>query len=120
MPTWIGFAPDGLVKGQCCLQGSGILKSQIISRNPATIVIENNGEPGLGEFALFVENQDRQERMIGLPHLIGEVCLVTIQQIKLLSVDFRSLVRQRHERGIKLSNNPFDGAIAWSVASLFF
>src|SRR5438270_10930293 len=94
MPTRISFAPDGLVQGQCCLQGCGILKSQIISRNAATVVIENNREPGLGSFPLLIENPERQERMIGLPHLIGGARLVTINEIKLLSVDVRSVVLQ--------------------------
>src|SRR6266700_6712043 len=93
LPPRISFAPDGLVKRQRCLQRGGASKPEIISRNPATVIIENNREPGLGGFALLVQNKDGQERVISLPAFIGSVCLVTIDQIKLLSVDLRSLVR---------------------------
>src|SRR6266700_3736878 len=120
LPPRISFAPDGLVKRQRCLQRGGASKPEIISRNPATVIIENNREPGLGGFALLVQNKDGQERVISLPAFIGGVCLVTIDQIKLLSVDLRSLVREGQKRRIKVLDNPLDGTVTRRLPSSFF
>src|SRR6266700_6176185 len=49
--------------------------------------------------------------MISLPHLIGCVGLMTINHIKLLSIDLRSLMSKRHQRRIELLHNALDGTV---------
>jgi hypothetical protein len=111
MPAGIRFAPDGLVEGQCGLQGGGALTSQIISGNPATVVIQNNRQPGLDWLTVFMTDNNGQERVIGLPDRIRNPRLVTINQVKLLLVRLRSLMRERRQRRSKLADNPLDGAV---------
>src|SRR5712692_18845 len=50
--------------------------------------------------------------MIGLPDGVRPIGFASIEQIKLLSVGFGAVVRQRHERGGQVMDNRVDEAIA--------
>src|SRR5947209_1107519 len=108
------------MKRQCCLQGGRTGKSEIISRNPSTVVIEDNCEPRLGRFALLALYQERQQGMISLPHLIGSTYLMAINHVKLLSIDFRPLMSKRHQSRIKLLHNALDGTVTGCLPPLCF
>src|SRR5947209_1498291 len=58
--------------------------------------------------------------MISLPHLIGSTCLMAINHVKLLSIDFRPLMSKRHQSRIKLLHNALDCTVTGCLPPLCF
>ncbi len=112
-PAGIGFPPDGLVQDQRCLRCAGGGKPEEIAGNRPAVVIEDNGEPGSLGFSRIVEDEDWQERVVGLPYVVRRSRLVAVDQVKLLLVRLRSLMRERRQRRSKPADDPADGAGAW-------
>ena len=81
------------------------------SGNGATVIIENNRQPGLDWLTVFMTDNNGQERVISLPDRIRNPRLVTINQVKLLLVRLRSLMRERRQCRSQLADNPLDGAV---------
>jgi hypothetical protein len=119
MPAWVSFPPDRLVQDERSLVGRGISKSYGVASDGATVIIENNTEPGLFRLAVVIEDKNWQEGVISLPYLIGSTRLVTEKQVKFFLVGFRSLMGERCQRRINPADNPFDRAVAgWRPVSL--
>jgi hypothetical protein len=76
-----------------------------------TVVIQNNRQPRLDWLTVFIMDNNGQERVISLPDRIRLPRLVTINQVKLLLVCLRSLMRERRQRRSHLADNPLDGAV---------
>jgi hypothetical protein len=113
MPSGIGFPPDSLVQSSCRVLGVGTGKPQGVARDSATVIIENNRQPWPHRLPLIMADNNGQKRVIRLPHLIRSPCLVTINQVKHLLVDLRSLMGECCELRRKVLDNPLIHAHFW-------
>ncbi len=107
-------------KGERSGQRGRFLKTEPIANDHPAVVIFNRREPGLGRGAGFIEQQDIQWGVIGLPHGIGVGRFSPIKQVKLLAVSGGSLMGHRHQRRIEVLDNLADAMIAGRRPPLFF
>lgn len=54
VPAWVFFASDGTAKHEGCVQRGRSLESDQVAGYTATVVIQNNAQPGFGRFPLLI------------------------------------------------------------------
>jgi hypothetical protein len=70
-----------------------------VPHHSATVIVEDDREPGLCERLTVAHEQQIEKTVIGLPEGIWPIGFASIQQIELLRVCFGAVVSQGHEGG---------------------
>ena len=84
-------------RGEC----RRFLEAEAEAGNTSAVIILDHRQPGLGGFAILIEQPDVKRAMIRLPHGIGVGGLSPVDQIKFLPIGSRSLVGKSDECRIK-------------------
>ena len=88
------------------------MEAQRVAGDRAAVVVEHHGQPRSGRAAVFIDHPQIKWRVIGLPHLIGPTRLTSIQQLVLVRVPFRPIVRQRDQAWVQRLDDAINGGIA--------
>lgn len=69
-PARVALAPDSLAQGQRCVQGGGVLEGEEVPGHRATEVVEDNGQPGLGNLSIRAHEQDVERCVVRQPECV--------------------------------------------------
>jgi len=92
LPMWMALSPDRLSKGEGGSCRGGRIKAEEVSSNSPTVVIDDDGQPGLGDLTILSYQADAQLCMIGLPDRVWSRRFPSVNQVKFFAVRLSSTV----------------------------
>ena len=90
----MALSPDRLSKGEGGSCRGGRIKAEEVPRNSPTVVIDDDGQPGLGDPTILSYQADSQLCMIGLPDRVWSRCFPSVNQVKDLTPYNSETLRQ--------------------------
>jgi hypothetical protein len=88
------------------LDGRGGLKAEPKTGNGAAVIIHNDREPGTNRWATGMAQPNIQERMIGLPDVVGLFGFASVQEVVGGPLGFAAVMGQRDQGGVQVLDDP--------------
>ena len=76
------------------MEGGRVIKREEVPGDCAAIVVDDDGEPRLGEYTIRPDEVNIQRRVVGLPDRIGSISFLAMNQFEGIAVGFGPLVGQ--------------------------
>ena len=88
-PSRIGLAPDRLVQRQRGVHGRRRVGRHHVAHHGTAVIVHHHRQPGPNLFAMRVQNEDVEHRMVGLPHFVGRDGVTSVHQLVPVTVGGR-------------------------------
>ena len=87
-PAWIFLAPNRLTQREGSVQCRRVFKRKKVSGYSPAVIVDDRGEPRLGRFAVWADQQNVERRVVCRPDGVGSIRFTTGNQLECVAVGF--------------------------------
>jgi len=110
-PPGVGLRSDGLPQGEGQVQRGRCSQENGVPADRAGAVVDDDRQPGARRVSSFVEDQDVELGVVGLPDLVRAVGLTAVHQLVAVAEPGRAVVRKGQQVRVDRGDDLADGAV---------
>ena len=110
-PGGVLLAPDRLAQRERSVERRGSAQEDHVARDGPRVVVDDRREPRPRGLASLVQDQDVEQRVVGLPEGVRRLGSVAVDQLEAVAEGGQPLVSQRHHSRVQGGEDRMHGGV---------